>query len=177
MVHMLTVHLYDPNDFFWRKYFPKRSQPGIVFTSVSNLRDIQSELRRIGGLGGKIDVLWIHSHGSPGVVVIPKTGLFSGNVCLNASNVSELAPLCRLAIAAQARIYFAGCVIGYGARGEAFLRAAGPQMLGHGGGVMLAPTSITYSHPILGDWLPHWGSVRAAKVSPGGTVAISTVSP
>lgn len=61
---MLTVHLYDPNDFFWRKYFPKRSQPGIVFTSVSNLRDIQSELRRIGGLGGKIDVLWIHSHGS-----------------------------------------------------------------------------------------------------------------
>jgi hypothetical protein len=174
---MLTVHLYDPHDFFWRKWFPKRSQPGNIYTPVSNLRDIKNELRRIGGLGGKIDVLWFHAHGSPGVLVIPRTGLISGQVCLDAANVSQLSPLCRLALAAQARVYFAACMVGYGAKGEAFLRAAGPQMLGHGGGVMLAATSLTYSHPYVGDWLPHWGSVRAAKVAPGGTVTISTVSP
>ena len=173
---MLTLNLYDPNDFFWRKYFTKRSQPGNIYTPFSNLQDIKNELQRIGGLGGKIDVLWIHSHGAPGVVAI-KTGWISGKVCLDATNVGQLGLLCRVAIAVQAKVYFAGCMIGYGAKGDAFLRAAGPQMLGHGGGVMLAPTSITYSHPIVGDWLPWWGSVRCAKVSPGGTVVLSTVSP
>jgi hypothetical protein len=172
---MLTLNLYDPNDFFWRKNHPKTSTPVNIYTPFSNFQDIQNELTRISGRGQKIDVLWIHSHGAPGVVGF-KTGLFSGKACLDARNVGQLGPLCRAVIAAPARVYFAGCMIGYGAKGEAFLRAAGPQMLGHGGGVMLAPTSITCSSPRL-DWLPWWGSVRCAKVSPGGAVVISTVSP
>lgn len=172
---MLTLNLYDPDDFFWRKWYPKTSTPANVYTPFKNLQDIKNELTRIGGLGQKIDVLWIHSHGAPGVVAM-KTGLFSGKPCLDATNVGQLGPLCRTAIAAQARVYFAGCLIGHGAKGDAFLLAAGPQMLGHGGGVMLAPTSVTCSFR-YSDWLPWYGSVRCAKVSPGGAVALSTVSP
>ena len=46
-------------------------------------------------------------------------------------------------------------------------------MLGHGGGVVLASTSVTASFPLYGEWLPPWGHVKAAKVSPGGAVVIS----
>jgi hypothetical protein len=176
MVQMVTLHLYDPNDFIWRSYFPRTCPPGEILTPFSNLQDIMNELRRISGLGGKIEVLWIHSHGYPGAVAI-KTGLISGIPCLDATNVGQLGPLCGAAIADQARVYFAGCMIGYGARGDAFLHAAGPAMLGHGGGTMLAPTSITCCAPFFGDWLPHWGKIRTAKVSRGGAVSTSIVSP
>jgi hypothetical protein len=150
------------------------TQPGVIYTGVSGYQDIQNELRRIGGLGGKIDELWIHSHGVPGIVAIPLTGWVSGMVCLDATNVSGLTPVCQMSIATPGKVFFTGCNIGEGTPGDTFLRAAGPAMLGHGGGVMLAATSVTGSWPLLREWLPPWGHVKAAKVSPGGAVAIST---
>ncbi len=171
---MLTLHLYDSSDRRWRKWgYVGTNQPGIIYTGVSGYQDIEDELRRIGGLGGKIDELWIHSHGVPGIIVIPLLGLISGAVCLDATNVAGLAPLCRMSIAAPGKVFFTGCNVGEGPQGDAFLRAAGSAMLGHGGGVMLASTSVTASFPLYGEWLPPWGHVKAAKVSPGGAVVIS----
>lgn len=189
---MLTLHLYDSGDNWMRRrgyaaeycaglfdgfWDPARcrAQADTIYTPFASFQDIEAELLRIGGLGGKIDLLLIHSHGVPGMILL-KTGLISGTVCIDATNVHLLAPVCRRAIPAQGRIFFAGCNVGEGPKGEAFLRAAGKHMLGHGGGVMLAVTSVTFSFPLfLGQRIPAWGSVRAAKVSPGGTVAISTV--
>lgn len=172
---MLALHLYDSADRALRRWgYVGTTRPGLIYTGVSGYADIEAELRRIGGLGGKIDELWIHSHGAPGIIVIPLTGLISGIVCLDATNVAGLAPVCRMSIATPGRVFFAGCNVGEGAPGDAFLRAAGAAMLGHGGGVMLAATSVTASVPLYGEWLPPWGHVKAAKVSPGGAVTLTT---
>jgi hypothetical protein len=79
-----------------------------------------------------------------------------------------------MSIAAPGRVFFTGCNVGEGPQGDAFLSAAGPAMLAHGGGVMLVSTSVTASFPLYGEWLPPWGHVKAAKVSPGGAVVINT---
>jgi hypothetical protein len=172
---MQTLHLYDSSDRAIRRWgYVGIDQPGIVYTGVSGYQDIENEIRRVGGLGGKIGELWIHSHGAPGVIVIPLSGWFSGALCLDANNVGQLATVCRMFIATPGKVFFTGCSVGEGAPGDAFLRAAGPAMLGHGGGVVLASTSVTASVPWYGEWLPPWGHVKAAKVSPGGAVVIST---
>jgi hypothetical protein len=188
---MLILHLYDSGDnplrlrgyaaeycagLFDGVWNPAGcwAQPDTIHTPFRSLQDIEAELRRIGGLGGKIDLLFVHAHGAPGEIHL-KTGFIVTQVCLDAGNVHLLEPVCRRALPAQGRVFFAGCNVGYGSKGEAFLKAAGKHMLGHGGGVMLAVTSVTFSGPALGQRIPAWGSVRAAKVSPGGTVAISEI--
>jgi hypothetical protein len=187
----LILQLYDSGDNWWRRrgfaaeycaglfdglWDPSGcwANPDTIHTPFGSFQDIEAELGRIGGLGGKIDLLVIHSHGAPGVIVARK-GILSYPVCLDATNVHLLASVCQRALPAQGRVFFGGCNVGYGPSGEAFLRVAGKHMLGHGGGVMLAVISVTMSYPGFGQRLPPWGSVRAAKVSPGGTVAISTI--
>jgi len=188
---MLMLHLYDSGDNFLRRrgyaaeycaelfdgfWDPAgcRAQVDTIYTPFASFQDIENELRRIGGLGGKIDLLLIHSHGAPGAIFL-RTGLVTMQVCIDATNVHLLAPVCQLALPANGRVFFAGCNVGYGSQGETFLRTAGKHMLGHGGGVMLAVTSVTFSIPgVLGQRIPAWGSIRTAKVSPGGTVTIGT---
>jgi hypothetical protein len=51
---MLTLHLYDSSDRRLRQWgYVGTTQPGIIYTGVSGYQDIENELRRIGGLGGK----------------------------------------------------------------------------------------------------------------------------
>jgi hypothetical protein len=169
---MLSLHLYDRTDKWNRRWgYVGKDEPGVIYTGVASYQDIEDELRRIGGLGGRIDELWVHSHGAPGIIGIPYS---APAVCLDASNVANLAPVCRKAMASPAKVFWTGCNVGEGPQGEAFLRAAGPAMLGKGGGAMLASTSRTDSILFLGEWLPPWAQVRVAKVSPGGAVVISS---
>lgn len=187
---MLTLHLYDRTDNFYRRrgyadeycasriaaiFYPASCTPAVdtINTPVANIKDVENELNRIAGLGKTVDSLWFHSHGVPGVVNISRNG--AGLNYLDWHTVWSLTPACQKALASPGRVFFAGCNVGEGARGEKFLLAAGAAMLGHGGGIMLAATSRTFSHPGLGQRLPPWGSVRVAKVSPGGAVSISTV--
>lgn len=187
---MLTLQLYDSTDNRFRRrgyaaeycnnvfesyIFPASCapQPNTIVTPVTSLTDIDNELQRIGGQGQRIDVLMVHSHGLPGQVWIPR---YPPTLCLDATNVHVLAPACRLSIAAPAKIVFLGCNIGEGQPGEAFLRVAGAHMLGLGGGVMLAPTSVTFSAPgYFGQRVAPWGNMRLATVSPGGAVVVSTI--
>jgi hypothetical protein len=172
-----TLHLYDQNDGCIRKMgYVGTTQPGIIYTGVASFQDIKNELQRIGGLGGKIDELWFHTHGAPGIIGT-RTGWISGVIWIDATNVGQLKNVCTLAIAPQAKVFFAGCNVGEGQQGDAFLRAAGAAKLGHGGGVMLAATSFTTSYPLFGEGIPPWGSIRAAKVSPGGAVVLSMTGP
>jgi hypothetical protein len=189
---MLMLHLYNSGDNFMRRrgyaveycaeyldgYWDPagcRARADTIYTPFASFQDIEAELRRIGGLGGKVDILLIHSHGAPGMIFV-RTGLLAMQPCIDVSNVHLLAQVCRLALPANGRVFFAGCNVGYGPSGAAFLRAAGKHMLGHGGGVILAVTSVTFSVPgFLGQRIPAWGSIRAAKVSPDGTVAISEI--
>jgi hypothetical protein len=78
-------------------------------------------------------------------------------------------------MAPQAKVFFVYCSVGEGPQGEAFLLAAGPAMLGKGGGTMLAATSTIFALPLIGVRLPMRGHVRAAKVSPGGVTVVSTI--
>lgn len=168
-----TLHIYDVNDFGPRKWgYLGSDRPGIVWTSVASLQDIQNEIARVGGLGGGINELWFHMHGSPGIVWL-KTGYFSADQCMNIYTVGQLKPVCLHAMAPKARISFTACNLGEGPQGADFLRAAGPAMLSGGGGIMLAPTALTVSDPLFGEWLPRWSDVRVAQVSPGGAVIIS----
>jgi hypothetical protein len=184
-----TVHLYDPTDNCERRrgYAAEYCSSLIdsvidpatcaapqytVYTPVKSVGDIDAELNRIGGLGGKISSLLIHSHGAPGRVCIP---IKPPTVCLAATNVSQLKSACQRAMAPGANVFFLGCNIAEGPQGEAFLRVAGPHMLGVGGGLMFAATSVTLSFPIAGQLLPPWGSTRVAHVSPGGVTFISTI--
>jgi len=148
-----------------------RLQDDAIWTGVNSFQDVQNELARIAKRGTRIDDLWFHMHGAPGVI-----GFEYSDPPIRTDNVSQLAKVCAAAMAAPARVLIAGCNVGEGPQGETFLRAAGPAMLGFGGGVMLAATSMTFSVPIQGEWLPGWAQVRAAKVSPGGAVVISTSS-
>ena len=170
------LHLYDSSlDPIRRAIMVGTTQPGVIWTGVANLQEIEAELRRIGGLGGKIDELWFHAHGAPGIVVMPSFGPFVGWVCLDVNTVGKLQNACLVAMAPQAKVFFVCCSVGEGPQGEAFLLAAGPAMLGKGGGTMLAATSTIFALPFIGVRLPMWGHVRAAKVSPGGTTVVSTI--
>lgn len=170
------LHLYDSSlDPIRRAIMVGTTQPGVIWTGVANLQDIEAELRRIGGLGGKIDELWFHAHGAPGIVVMPSFGPFVGWVCLDVNTVGKLKNACVVAMAPQAKVFFVCCSVGEGQPGEAFLLAAGPAMLGKGGGTMLAATSTIFAFPLIGVRLPMWGHVRAAKVSPGGATVVSTI--
>src|SRR4030095_2007485 len=129
---MQTLHLYDSSDRAIRRWgYVGIDQPGIVYTGVSGYQDIENEIRRAGGLGGKIGELWIHSHGAPGVIVIPLSGWFSGALCLDANNVGQLATVCRMFIATPGKVFFTGCNVGEGAPGDGFLRGAGTATLVH----------------------------------------------
>jgi len=182
-----TLHLYDPTDNGTRRrgyaaeycssLYDSVMNPATcaapqytIVTPVTGIVDIEAEIQRIGGLGGKIGWLYIHSHGIPGQVWIP---ISPPTPCLAATNVSYLKSACKKAMAPGAKVGFFGCNIGEGPQGEAFLRVAGPSMLGADGGLMFAATSVTLSGPVLGQRLPAWGSVRVATVSPGGVVVIS----
>jgi len=172
---MLALHLYDSSlDWFRQLGMVGTTQPGVIWTGVSSYQEIEAELQRIGGLGGRIDELWFHAHGAPGIVIMPSYGALVGYVCLDAGNVGQLKTVCFVAMAARARVFFTGCNVGEGAQGDAFLLAAGPAMLGRFGGVMVAATSKTFSVPLVGEWLPPWGHARVAKVSAGGNVVLST---
>jgi len=76
-------------------------------------------------------------------------------------------------MAAGAQVFLYGCNIAQGTRGVVFLTTLGQAMVGASGGVVLAVTSVTGSYPVIGQWLPPWGGVVAAKVAPGGGVSIS----
>jgi hypothetical protein len=169
---MLTLHLFDMSDNDGRQAgYHGRIDDEVIWTGVNSFQDVRNELARIGNRGAKIDDLWFHMHGAPGVI-----GFEYSDPPICAKNVGQLTKVCSVAMATPARVLIAGCNTGEGPQGDAFLRAAGPAMLGLGGGVMLAATSMTFSIPIMGEWLPGWAQVRAAKVSPGGAVVISTTS-
>jgi hypothetical protein len=168
---MLTLHFYDPNDSYLHLWRVGTSRVDDIWKGVTSDSDIFQELRRLGSVGWRINDLWFHLHGSPGVIA-----LSSGVPVISTSSVFLLTNVCLAAMAAPARICWLGCNVGEGPDGEAFLRAAGRAMLGGGGGVMLAATSVVASGPVIGERLPPWAQVRAAKVSPGGAVVISTSS-
>jgi hypothetical protein len=173
---LYKLHLYDSSlDPLRKAIMVGTTQPGIIWTGVASYQDIENELRRIGGLGGKIDELWFHAHGAPGIVAMPTYGPFIGWVCLDVNNVGNLKNACLTAMAPQARVFFVCCSVGKGPQGEAFLLAAGPAMLGTGGGSMFAATSTIFAMPLIGVRLPLWGHVRVAKVSPGGATVVTTV--
>jgi len=173
---LYKLHLYDSSlDPFRKSIMVGTDQPGIIWTGVSSFQDIEDELNRIGGLGGRIDELWFHAHGAPGVVYMPTFGSLIGWICLDVTNVGSLQSACVVAMAAGAKVFFVSCNLGEGAQGKAFLLAAGPAMLGTGGGSMFAATSTIYAMPIFGVRLPLWGHVRVAKVSPGGATVVTTV--
>jgi hypothetical protein len=186
---LYTLHLYDPTDNcnrrrgyaaeycsgWWASVTNPDTCPALpdtIYTPVQGLGDIAAELQRIGGLGGQISSLFVHSHGAPGQVYIP---IKPPSLCLAATNASQIKSACQNVMAPGAKVFFLGCNIGEGPQGEAFLRVAGPHMLGGGGGLMFAMTSVTFSYAIAGELLPPWGSVKVAHVSPGGAVFISTI--
>ncbi|TXL70880.1 hypothetical protein FHP25_32695 [Vineibacter terrae] len=127
----LTLHLYDDSANPLRQYACRNTnQPGIVYTHVASRQDVINEIGRIRRLGLLVE-LWLHLHGSPGVVRTQSVLLQS--FAFDASTVYLLRNVCFNAMPALATVYWLCSDLGQGPAGDAFLRAAGPAMLSRGG--------------------------------------------
>ena len=166
---MLRLHLYDDTTNPVRRFAcTHNNQPGIIWTRVASRQDVINEIARVG-VGRQLAELWLHLHGSPGIVQI-QNGIMQ-SVAFDANNVHLLRNACFNAMAAYTWVYWLCGNLGEGPAGDAFLRAAGPAMLG-GGGIMFASTSVFYSPPPIAGW----AKGREANISSGGAVAINTGS-
>ncbi|MCB9960016.1 MAG: DUF4347 domain-containing protein [Rhodospirillaceae bacterium] len=179
---MTELHLYDWTDNALRRWGYAdvycedysvvqgrclQDRPGILHAAVASLTDVISWIRIIGQREQTIDELHIHSHGNIGYIHLPNGGI-------TISNVSQLQPVCSQYLARPGRVLLYGCNVAEGPTGQAFLIAAGRAMLGHGGGIIGASDSKTFSVPGLGQRLPVWATLHIAVVSPSGTVTIQS---
>lgn len=166
---MPELIFYDPLD-HWPRTSGYRvveaASPGAIVTPALTVADISNEISFVGSLKGPIDRVSIMSHGAPGFVYLR-------NDPLTTANAARLQPACKVYMAADAKVFLYGCSIAQGNGGVAFLTVLAQAMVGTLGGLVLAVTSVTASYPIIGQRLPFWGGVVAAKVSPGGAVNIT----
>ncbi|HEX2885178.1 hypothetical protein, partial [Vineibacter terrae] len=143
------------------------NQPGSIWTHVTSRQDVINELGRLAGK--QIGVLWLYLHGSPGIVRTQK--MFLQSIAFDASTIGLLRNVCFNALTPYAWIYWLCGNLGQGPAGDAFLRAAGPAMLGRGGSI-LASTSVLYPPPPLSGW----ADARGATVSPGGAAVSNPIN-
>jgi hypothetical protein len=139
--------------------------PGTSHFAVASLDDVKAAIQLFGTRYQSLEGLWFHTHGNQGYVHLP-------NGSIRTNNVGELRGVCSRFLAHGATVVFAGCNVGEGTAGADFLMAAGPAMLGHGGGTIYTSDSVTFSVPGLGQRRPVWSSIVTAVVEPGGTVIV-----
>lgn len=166
---MPELIFYDPLDHYPRTSGYKvveAAAPNAVVTPALTVADLVNEITFISRLQGPITQISILIHGAPGLVYLRHDPLTT-------ANAARLQPACQYSMAAGARVFLYGCNVGQGTRGVAFITALAQAMVGALGGLVLAVDSVTFSWPLIGERLPPWGTVVAAKAAPGGAVTIS----
>lgn len=170
---MVELYLYDSNDNRFRRRgyvaeyheYNKWGVPGVLNAPVQSISDVDREINKAGKKAGTINRLHFLTHGLPGMIWLP-------NGSINKANVATLKYTAGFNLADNAEIFIYGCWVAQGQWGEDFLKILGTEMLGYGGGLVLAVDSPTFSIPYFGQRTFILGNTVGAIVQKGGAVTI-----
>lgn len=110
-----------------------------VTINVNKVSEIPAQMKAIADRCYRIVLLGFFTHGNLGRVKFS-----ASHTAFNSENVQDVFSGVSCAMAGNARVKFAGCNVGRGCRGEAFLTGVAAALLSKGGRVSAA-TNVTYS--------------------------------
>jgi len=144
----------------------RKSAPGALVQGINSLADFETFLRSFRDPGRTMGRLEFNTHGKPGRVSLGSDGL-------TAKAIVDMRPQhFHKAFAKDARVFFHGCNVAEGRKGEEFLEAFAQTFFIGGGGRVGASTSLGFG---TGNWVNGkvyhlWGMTKYVTADSAGKI-------